>query len=82
MLGGTFGNPLAIPFDRVAPGYGQALLAVTEIDEPAGIVEGNVIEHELVLPVTIAPGTEEVHVYENAPGTGATLYVEIPFGQG
>jgi hypothetical protein len=62
MAAGVFGSPLAIPFERVALGNGQLLLATTDTNEPAGITAGNAIEQEFVVPVTTAPGTEVVHV--------------------
>ena len=62
MATGTPGSPVAIPFERVALEVGQLLLATTDTVEPAGMVAGNAIEQEVVVPVTTAPGTEVVHV--------------------
>jgi len=59
---GTLGTPEAIPFERTALEKGQLLFAVTDTVEPPGITEGNRIEQVFVVPVTIAPGTEVVHV--------------------
>ena len=57
-----FGIPEAIPFDRTGLENGQLLFAVTDTVDPGGIVAGNKIEQVLVVPVTVAPGTEVVQV--------------------
>jgi len=62
MATGTFGMPVAIPFERTELDVGQEELATTETVDPPGILAGNNIEHEAVVPVTIAPTTEVVQV--------------------
>jgi hypothetical protein len=62
MTAGMFGIPDAIPLERTALENGQLLFAVTDTNEPGGIVAGNKIEQVFVDPVTKAPGTEVVHV--------------------
>ena len=57
-----FGIPVAIPFERIPLDVGQLLFAITETDEPPGIVAGNNIEQLVDVPVTIAPATHVVHV--------------------
>ena len=54
---GTFGTPVAIPFDRAGPEVGQLVFAKTETVDPPGITAGKRIEQVLEVPVTIAPGT-------------------------
>jgi len=62
MDAGTFGIPLPIPFERTALEVGQLLLATTDTVDPPGILPGNRMLHVVVVPVTIAPGTEVVQV--------------------
>ena len=59
---GTFGSPLPIPFERTTLEVGQLLFATTDTDDPPGIVPGNCMLQEVVVPVTIAPATEVLHV--------------------
>ena len=73
MFAGTFGIPVAIPFDRTGPDVGQLVFANTDTVAPAGITAGNCIEQLVVVPVTIAPATLVDHVYDDAPGTAAML---------
>ena len=70
---GTFGIPVAIPFDRTGPEVGQPVFAKTETVAPAGITAGNCIEQLVVVPITMAPATLVDHVYDVAPGTPAIL---------
>ncbi len=62
MLAGTPGVPLAIPLERAGLENGQLLLATTDTVDPPGMLAGNRIEQEFVVPVTTAPGTLVVQV--------------------
>ena len=59
---GVPGIPEAIPLERTALEKGQLLLAITDTEEPAGMVAGNAMLQVLDVPVTVAPGTEVVQV--------------------
>ena len=54
--------PLAIPFERTGPEVGQLLLATTDTVDPPEMVPGNWMLQLVVVPVTMAPGTEVLHV--------------------
>ena len=62
MATGTFGMPLPIPFERIPLEVGQLLFATTDTVDPPGMVPGNWMLHVVVVPVTMAPGTEVLQV--------------------
>jgi len=51
-----------IPFERTGLEVGQLLLATTETVDPAGILTGNWMLADVVVPVTMAPTTEVLQV--------------------